>query len=292
MKRGRAEFIRPLSGGLKSALRWFAGVLLASAVASHAEPRTANVPGGVVIVPISGGETRSKAYFNDRRVMVLKHGEGYRAVIGLPLDTPPGEHALVVEEAGRRRQLAFRIEPKTYAEQRLTIKDQRKVTPPPEDLERIEREKKLIAAAKGHWSEGEPDSLELAPPATGPYSSPFGLRRYFNNQPRSPHAGLDIAVDTGTRVAAAAVGTVIDTGDYFFNGKTVFIDHGQGLITMYCHLSEIGVKKGQKVVRGEEIGLSGMTGRATGPHLHFSVILNQALVDPALFLPSSLAAQP
>jgi murein DD-endopeptidase MepM/ murein hydrolase activator NlpD len=259
--------------------------LLGLTFAAAADPVPSNVPGGFVVIPIeSGGTERPRAWFNDRRVMVLRDPAGYKAVVGIPLDTPAGQHRIDIRDGKARRTAAFAIATKTYAEQRLVIKDERKVNPNPDDMRRIEREKKRIADVKAHWTDAGPESLDLAVPAPGPYSSSFGLRRYFNDQPRSPHAGLDIAVDTGTPVAAAAAGTVIDTGDYFFNGKTVFIDHGQGLITMYCHLSEIAVQTGQRVEAGERIALSGMTGRATGPHLHFSVILNQAMVDPALFL--------
>ena len=129
-----------------------------------------------------------------------------------------------------------------------------------------------------------PDSLRMALPVSGRESSPFGLRRYFNEQPRKPHSGLDIAAPEGTPVLAPAGGRVIDTGEYFFNGNTVFLDHGQGLVTMYCHLHEIRVEAGQTVQEGETLGTVGRTGRATGPHLHWGVSLNDARVDPRLFL--------
>ena len=120
-------------------------------------------------------------------------------------------------------------------------------------------------------------------PLSGRYSSSFGKRRVLNGQPRSPHSGLDIAAPEGTPVESIAAGRVAAVGDYFFNGQTVMVDHGQGLISMYCHLSEIDVALGEEVTPDSVVGKVGKTGRVTGAHLHLSVSLNNARVDPLLF---------
>jgi murein DD-endopeptidase MepM/ murein hydrolase activator NlpD len=154
-----------------------------------------------------------------------------------------------------------------------------------EDEARADREIDVITELKHHWRATQDTDLAFIRPVKGELSSQFGLRRYFNGEPRSPHVGIDVAVARGTPVKASGQGQVLAVGDYFFNGKTIFIDHGNGLITMYCHLDRIGVKAGDTVRKGQRIGRSGMTGRATGPHLHWSVILNGAMVDPELFVP-------
>ena len=253
-------------------------------------PRASAVPGGVVILdlPATAAATATagtvpRVSFDGNRVMLLRQGAGWRAIVGIPLAQAPGEARLEIERDGRREARVLQIEGKQYAAQYLKVPP-RQVDLAPADLARVEAEQARIRAALATFSEAPPATLALRPPLGGPRSSSFGLRRFFNQQPRNPHSGMDIAAPVGTPVYAPADGEVVDTGDYFFNGKSVFIDHGQGLVTMYCHLSEIGVQAGAKVRSGERIGAVGATGRVTGPHLHWGVALNRALVDPALFL--------
>jgi murein DD-endopeptidase MepM/ murein hydrolase activator NlpD len=224
--------------------------------------------------------------YDTQRVLVVPHAGKWQAVVGLPLTLTPGPQAVQVSgPEAQQREISFSVRPKDYAEQRLTIKDKRMVEPSAKDLARIEREQEVIRGVFTIWADLPLKSLQFSWPARGRISSIFGLRRFFNNEPRQPHSGIDIAGPAGTPVAAPLAGTIVETGEYFFNGKTVFIDHGQGLISMFNHLSRILVERGARVETGEKIGEIGMTGRVTGPHLHWSVSLNNNRVDPALFLP-------
>ena len=251
-------------------------------------PQFDSVPGGVAVVNLNGTDKPS-GYFDHNQVMIVGSPGNWHALIGLPLTTRPGVHKLVVKYGSKQSVKKFTVAAKKYQESHITIADDRKVNPLPIDMKRINRETKEIKTAKATWSDNVPASLFLDQPVQGIYSSPYGLRRFFNNQPRSPHSGVDIAAPEGTPIHAAADGKVVMTGGYFFNGNTVFIDHGEGLVTMYCHMHRIDVTPGQEVKRGEVIGLVGKTGRVTGPHLHWSVILNKAMVNPVLFLAPSLA---
>jgi murein DD-endopeptidase MepM/ murein hydrolase activator NlpD len=258
--------------------------LFYSAVSLTQESRQfESVPGGVAIVPITSN-TKPDAYFNNERVMMLGGPEDWQAVIGLGLNIRAGTHRLEVREGDAISTHNFEVTEKQYKESRITIKNERQVNPNPVDMERITKERTLIANAKLAWSEPDKLTLGFLKPVEGPTSSPFGLRRFFNDQPRNPHSGLDIAAPEGAPIKAAMSGKIVNTGDYFFNGNTVFIEHGQGLITMYCHMSKISVSSGQQVETGDFIGEVGMTGRVTGPHLHWSVYLNKAAIDPLQFL--------
>lgn len=242
------------------------------------------VPGGVAVVPLGSAAQAPQASFNGHRVMVIRDSDQqWIAVVGIPLSTEPGRQTLQVQGGAAA---AFNVGTKEYAAQHITLKNKRQVSPNPDDLKRIERELEEQVAAYRIYRDGvTPSNVMLdRPVAGGRLSSPFGLRRFFNGQARNPHSGLDFAVPAGTPVKAPAAGRVILVGDFFFNGKTVFVDHGQGFISMFCHLSAIDVKVGDDVARSALIGKVGATGRATGPHLHWNVSLNNARVDPAIFI--------
>ena len=265
--------------------------LLLPLVASAELPQANPVPGGIAIIAVGPENLPApQVQFQKQRVLVVRANGLWQAVVGLPLSLDAGEQQVDISERGATRKLAFQVLAKQYEIQYLTLANKRQVDPTAEDLARIAREQALSNHAFATWSEVLADDLRFDLPAHGRFSSAFGLRRFFNNQARQPHSGLDIAAPEGTPVLAPAAGTVIDTGNYFFNGNTVFIDHGQGLVSMYNHLSRVSVKKGVRVTRGQRIGAVGKTGRVTGAHLHWTVSLNNARVDPMLFLPPSVKA--
>jgi murein DD-endopeptidase MepM/ murein hydrolase activator NlpD len=244
------------------------------------------VPGGVVTIPIDAAAGPPPvATLDGSRTLVLRDGDGWLAVVGIPLAAKPGRHELVVGQSGRTERLAFDVAAKEYAVQRLKVAPGQ-VDLSKRDLERVEKEKVRIRRALTGFTDRAPATLRLLQPVPGERSSSYGLRRFFNDQPRSPHTGMDIAAPAGTPILAAADGMVADAGDFFFNGNTVLIDHGSGMVTMYCHLDRVDVQVGQAVSAGDTIGAVGATGRVTGPHLHFGVTLNGTMVDPALFLPA------
>ena len=234
--------------------------------------------GGIAVLPLPEG-TLDVHYGEEKALTIAGH-----AIVGVALDAPPGTHEVIVRTAYGEATLDFEVVVRDYPEQRLTIANKRQVNPLPEDLERINRESSLQRAAYARRTPVRPDLLPFKQPVQGVYSSPFGLRRFLNDQPRSPHSGLDIAADTGTPVAAPAPGTVALTGDFFFSGNVVLIDHGGGFVTMYGHLDRIDVEQGSDVNRGEIIGAVGATGRVTGPHLHWTVVVQGARVDPVLVM--------
>lgn len=260
-------------------------LLAGMAAASPAPAQSVTAPpGGVIRWP---GHDISSCQMEDR-VWAPVAGECW-----VPVDLlATGElTASRTSEAGRET-LVIRVGPYPYPEQRLTVPGHM-VHLSPEDQERSRRESRKVAALWQHHTRPR-FTLPLGSPLdTMAAGRAFGARRVFNNEPRSPHTGVDYRAAKGTRVLAAEQGTVLLAEEHFFAGKSVYIDHGGGLITMYFHLDTIAVAEGADVKRGQVIGTVGSTGRSTGPHLHFGVRWLGARVDPAILLnPDSATRAP
>ena len=221
---------------------------------------------------------------NSAPVLVVGDVIEWTAIVGIALSSAPGTHTIKVVREDRTESMAFTVHPKRYTEQKLKVSP-KTVDLSPEDLGRHERERAHQQVIMERFTLPLPIlSMPMQQPTPGRRSSSFGLRRIFNGQPRNPHSGMDIAAPIGTPIVAPLKGLVVDVGDYFFNGGTVWLDHGGGLLTMYCHLSAVDCQVGDVLETGQAFCKVGATGRVTGPHLHWGVMLNQTMVDPILFL--------
>lgn len=244
-------------------------------------PHSSPVPGGIVEIPLAAQtDAPPSAYFDGNRVAVVPWEQQWLALVGIPLDTAPGTYQVTTNTG---ETFDFEVNNKKYRTQHVTIKDKNKVDPDEESSERIVREMAIQKKIKLHFT-NQPVDLDFIQPVPGQDSGRFGSRRIFNGQPRSPHSGMDIPAASGTPVKATAKGRVLHVDDFFFSGNVIYVDHGAGVISLYAHLSKVLVQPGEEVQAGNVIGEVGSTGRATGPHLHWSVYLNGAAVDPALFL--------
>jgi biotin carboxyl carrier protein len=267
------------------ALVALAATLAAAGAARGLElPRESAVPGGLKLLWLEvSGDVAPRVEADGHRALVVHDREGWVAIIGIPLSAPVGEMQVEVYGPAGAHPVEFTVTDKRYVTQSLKVAPG-KVDLSAKDLARANREHAVLDRALEHWSTVPPEILRWPQPVPGVRSSSFGMRRVFNGEARNPHTGMDIAAATGTPVLSPAAGTVLDTGNYFFTGNTVLIDHGEGLMSLYCHLSAIDVQPGQHVTAGTRLGAVGMTGRATGPHLHWALSLNRAWVDPELFL--------
>jgi murein DD-endopeptidase MepM/ murein hydrolase activator NlpD len=244
-------------------------------------PQDSRVPGGLAVISLDSSNTEKSVVFNGQKVWQLSDDNHNNwAVIGIPLNQKAGKVDYTID--GKR--YSFMVKDKTYKEQYLTVK-RKHSNPPTDQIKRIQEESRLSKKAFTTFSNTRESKRYrgFLKPAQGPTSSPFGLKRFFNEQPRRPHSGIDIAAPIGSDIIAPADGIIILTGNFFFNGNSLFIDHGQGLITLYCHMDVLERKQGDSIKAGEVIGKVGSTGRVTGPHLHWTVSLNNSRVEPLLF---------
>jgi murein DD-endopeptidase MepM/ murein hydrolase activator NlpD len=261
-------------------------ILATSIVKAQSLPEELRAPGGVALIPLIEveSEVTPTVTYENNRVMVIKNPDiaqsAWLAIVGIPLSAKIGTQTLQSD----KKPISFTITDKKYQEQHIKIENKHHVNPDAAETARYEKEKAIMDTAFKTYSTTSNPITFFEKPSDAPLSSAFGLKRYFNNEPRNPHSGLDFAAKEGTPIKAPADGVVIATGEFFFNGNTVMIDHGYGLISMYCHLSHIDVQQGDAVNKGQLIGKVGKTGRATGAHLHWSISLNNTRVDPLLFI--------
>lgn len=244
------------------------------------------VPGGIAIVEFTNSTTTNpRVFFQNRKVLTQHKGnDKWQALVGIPLKTEPGTYFIEVKTLSTQ-YISFKIKEKIYKKQYITLIKQKEkyVYPFDKDIQRIKKERKILSKTITEFSDKNPNGL-FTSPLLGKTTSEFGLQRVFNMQPRRPHSGLDFAAKKGTKIMAPMDGKVILVGYFYFNGKTVFLDHGQGLITAYIHLNKIKVKQGDLIKQGEVLGLVGQTGRTTGPHLHWGVYLTSTAINPRLLL--------
>jgi murein DD-endopeptidase MepM/ murein hydrolase activator NlpD len=248
-------------------------------------------PGELVVVSISSSPLVAvvEGRIFDRQVRFYQTTDGaWRGLVGVDLAVEPGLHDLalrLISATGRATERVHRlpVADKAYPTRQLRVAP-RYVEPPPEVGARIAREAEEQQAI---FATSSPERLwqgAWQPPVSGAATSAFGSRSVFNGQPRNPHSGADFRAPEGTPVSAPNVGRVVLTGDTYFSGGSVILDHGWGLYSYFAHLSEILVMEGELVAPGQVIGEAGATGRVTGPHLHWTVRLNGARVDPLSLL--------
>ncbi|HEY2433783.1 MAG TPA: peptidoglycan DD-metalloendopeptidase family protein [Vicinamibacterales bacterium] len=265
-----------------------AGVLLAFAVPLAAQQpidvraRTTR-PGDVFLVTVASGVAPSVRVFDRDWPAYPASGGTWRALVGIDLDTKPGRYELTVRMGESFARRTVTVQPRVFPTRRLSV-DPDLVHPPADQQARIERETREVTEI---WDHPAPKRLWGAPfeaPVPDAANSAFGTRSIYNGEARSPHTGADFLSPAGRPIHAPNDGRVVLAAPLYFSGNTVIIDHGLGVFSLLAHLSEIDVKAGDTVTRGELVGKVGATGRVTGPHLHWAVRVGHARVDPLALL--------
>lgn len=259
----------------------FCPPVLACAGQLNLEPAVIAVGEVALVRWNDNGPVAGQVEFNGRTFALDKTVYGGQALLGTDLDTPPGTYPVRVRLTGSGLfvEREVRVVSAQRPEERLTLPEAMVSPKDPALLKRIEQERALLKAVFARNTVGTvPTAFKL--PVADPIGSPFGLRRILNGKPRSPHAGIDFRSPKGTQVKVSAGGAVAYVGDLYYTGKTVVVDHGGGLFSLYCHLDQIGCVTDQALRVSDVIGRVGSTGRSTGAHLHWGVKLRGDRIDP------------
>lgn len=246
--------------------------------------------GDIVLIKVRApGVSSLKGEFYNNPIFFSKaeNGDSFTGIVGIDMTLPPGKNRLTLQGVKGGSDIVakkeLKVKERKYEIERLTLPENM-VELDKESEERADREALELA---GVWEEVSGERLwdgKFALPVNGDLNSNFGKKRVINGKQRNPHNGVDISAPEGREVISPNNGRVVFTAEHFFGGKTLVIDHGQGLYTTYMHLSKVSVKVGETVNRGAIIGFVGKTGRSTGPHLHWSARLNKARIDPLKLL--------
>ena len=283
----RREFVPRGTNRRKPAAGWLLAAALAPAPEIALRSRSLE-PGELVRVDVSSTACElqaPQAKFLDQDVTFVRGGDAWSGWLVIPLDRKAGSVPFRVTTACAdgsgtvTTDRPVKVASKKFPEQKLTV-ESKYVNPSKEALARIEEEKKRTSAAYARRTPIPPSARPFVLPVSGESTSVFGARRILNGEPRAPHPGIDLRATTGTPVVAAGGGVVALAGDLYYSGGTVILDHGAGLFTIYAHLSRIDAQEGATVAAGEQLGLSGATGRVTGPHLHWGGRLGSEIFDP------------
>jgi murein DD-endopeptidase MepM/ murein hydrolase activator NlpD len=257
-------------------------LLFLLSITLYAIPTHSPYPGGIIVYPIQS--TQKPLAFHDKRTLMVRYfDKNWHVIAGIHLLEEKKFFDITLQIKDVNKTISIPIQAKTYKKQYITVKNTQHVSPNHDNLDRIWSEKKRSTKALQTFSKRQHD-FDFIKPVSSKIDDDFGKRRYFNNKPRKPHSGVDMKAKIGTKIKAPLSGTITISDNFFFNGNTIYIDHGEGLVSMVCHLNKRFFKEGDTVRQGDIIGEVGMTGRATGPHLHWGVALNGNMIDPRLLL--------
>ena len=243
-----------------------------------------NIKGGLLIKEISEDAYKTSFKLNNIDLLTYSKEQKFFLIYGIPYNSNVGSNEIIITSNSDliEKIINFEVKYRDFQTQYINVST-KYTAPSKKNLYRIKKEKKLLISSRKKWIDINPD-LKFILPVNGTETGVFGTRRFYNNKEGKAHNGLDIAAKKGAAIVAPSSGSVLLTGNYFYNGKFVFLDHGRGLKSLFIHMNKIDVSKGQKIQKGEKIGEVGSTGKSTGSHLHWSLILNETYINPKVFL--------
>tara|TARA_B100000949_G_C14266481_1_gene445257 strand:- start:399 stop:1238 length:840 start_codon:yes stop_codon:yes gene_type:complete len=241
-----------------------------------------NVPGGILLHEVSKNQYIHGIFSNNKKILTIRKNDKFYLVYGIPYGIADGPQSIYISNRKSDNKINFIVKEKVFKKQHITV-SKKYIQPSDKDIARIIKERNILSSYRDTWSSNDPD-INFIHPAKGVTTGIFGTERYYNNQKGRYHNGIDIAGNINNPIFAPSSGRIMLTGNFFYNGKFVYIDHGKGLLSIFIHLNEITVKKGTYVNKGDVIGKIGVSGRSTGPHVHWSLTLNQNYIDPMIFL--------